>query len=170
MKHECGSQSAGQIHLWDSDGRILQKCSHLLPQHLSRSALVDSRESLFSSPDLKSWVCEEELSEFNSVVEEPTEIQTHTDISNRQLKQTPSWTEIRFVDINCGRQWKKSSNKMTLYQRESASTQSSQFLSLMFVSYHKKTSDQITLEGNVILWRSDTHLTVFMLLLWQTIL
>ncbi len=50
---------------------------YLIISHLLFQLFVDSRESLLASPDLKSWVCPEELSGFNSVVEEPTDTNTH---------------------------------------------------------------------------------------------
>ncbi len=48
-----------------------------LDLHSLFQLFVDFRESLQASPDLKSWVCPEELSGFNSVVEEPTDTNTH---------------------------------------------------------------------------------------------
>ncbi len=48
-----------------------------LDLHSLFQLFVDFRESLLASPDLKSSVCSEELSGFNSVVEEPTDTNTH---------------------------------------------------------------------------------------------
>ncbi len=76
-KDECGLQSGGLIFLWDSDGQIPQNFRYLIISHLLFQLFVDSRESLLASPDLKSGVCPEEISGFNSVVEEPTDTNTH---------------------------------------------------------------------------------------------